>query len=151
MASEIEEKIKKIEAEKEKIRLKEKLIKEHEKRQRSKNFVEIGRIAGKAGIDSLDKEILLGAFIEIAQNYQDEKYKTAWKEKAINFLKGQNVSKETPLSICFSSAPSKEIKDKLKSLGFRWNSFRKEFLGYADESALQEILVESEYKIEVLD
>ncbi len=140
----------KIEQEKEKIRLKEKLFKEKEKQKRSKRFSEIGRIASKVDIDLLDDDVLLGAFIEISEKIKDNQISNQWKEKASTFLKTQDETIGTPLSISFSIDPNKDVKNKLKDLGFRWNSFRKEFFGHGDKISIEKIVEGTQYKIEIL-
>jgi hypothetical protein len=139
-----------IDKEKEKIRLKEKELKEREKKIRAKKFIEIGRLAFRVDIDTLDEDALLGAFIEISEKINDKSI-NAWKKKSEELRKKQETSERTPLSVCFKSPPNKEIKDRFKELGFRWNSFRKEFFGHGQHSLLSELVKGLDCKIEVVN
>lgn len=66
--------------------LKEKLIKEKERQVRARRLVEIGKLAGKAEIDRLDEEVILRAFLEIAENLKEKKNNLEkWKKKQKSF------------------------------------------------------------------
>lgn len=140
-----------LEKEKERIRLKEKLLREKQKQKRAKGFEDIGRLASKVDIDLIEKNALLGAFIEISERSSDEKVMTGWREKGECFQNKEQLSDQVPLSICFKASPPKEAKEKLKNQGFRWNTFRKEFCGYGSKNALQKLLHGFECNIEVLN
>lgn len=150
MAAIEEEKIK-LEREKEKIRIKESLIKEKEKRKRAKRFNEIGRIAFKASIDNLSDDALLGAFMEISENLKSSERITTWENKAKAYGYSGKSSNASPLSVSFEKSPSKQEKAIMKELAFKWNSFRKEFYGYAKEEALRKRLPDSKFTLEVLE
>lgn len=143
--------LEKIERDKEKLRLKEKLVKLKEQKKRAKEFIEIGRIASRVDIDRLDCDVLLGAFIEISQRSQDPEVRAIWKQNAATFSKesASEVSR-SPLSVKFvADAPQDAVK-KLKAVGFRWNRFRKEFLGYGNQTDIQNLLAGLQLTIEVL-
>lgn len=141
----------KIEIQKKKLLVKEKIIKEREKQKLTKRFTEVGRIANQANIHDLDKEILLGAFVEISTRYQDKDALSKWKVLAKEHQKKFDNRESTPLTISFKNQPSQEIKAKLKNFKFKWNRFRNEFQGYGNKSALEEELKGSEFLIHVID
>lgn len=141
----------KIEQRKKKFLLKEKLIREKEKQVRARRLSEIGKLVGKAGIDGLDDEILLGAFLDIAEKYGEQKNLDGWKEKAKVFLDADVGNSQDPLIVSFSSEPSSEIKSLLREMNFKWNSFRKEFYGYGHRKSIEEALVGVDFRIELAE
>ncbi len=137
----------KLENEKQKILIKEKLFREKEKKKRVKQFYEIGGIAFKANIDRMDKETMLGAFLEISERLQKNSDQESWKIKANQFLQTEPLKDKIAFSVVFSSEPQREIKETLKENGFKWNRIRKEYLGYGSRNDLEKILSGLEAKI----
>ncbi len=132
---------------KQKLKEKEQIIKAQEKRSRQKRLSELGGLAYKAEIDKLDENILLGAFLEIAERSSDQKSIKTWLEKSKQIAMNKQSNR---LLISFKNPPSFEIKDKLKQLNFRWNSFRGEYYGYGEENMIAEILNGLDFTIEVV-
>ena len=151
MSDSISAELQKIEYKKRKLQIQEKLLKEKEKQKRVRRFSLIGKIASKADIDHLDDETLLGAFLEIASNLPSEEKIEEWKNNGKSFVSNGKGSDGTPLSVAFPNDPKPEIKKILKGLGFRWNSFRKEFYGYGRKDEIQQALSGVDFRIEVLD
>lgn len=148
MLNDIEEKKKKLAEKKQSIQIKEKLLNEKEKQRRAKQFAEIGKIAYQANIDKIEKETLLGAFLEISKKNHDKETIAHWKKSACEFLKKQESDETTPMTIIFTTDPSKEVKEKLKEIKFKWNSFRREFYGYGNKKSVESLLSGSEFRIE---
>lgn len=146
MLQTIEIKKMKIEEAKQKIILKEKLLKESEKKKRIKKFSEVGRIAFKADIDQIDKNMLLGAFLEISERVKKGEGLENWKKKAQEFFE-VNDEKQSAFSITFTDSPNNDIKQIFKGLGFKWNRIRKEFYGYCDLKTLEEKLINTSASI----
>jgi hypothetical protein len=149
MEKKIIDKRQQIDIEKEKIRKKEKELKEREKKIRAKKFIDIGRLAFSIAIDTLEQDAMLGAFLEISEKINDKNI-SAWKKKAKEYNENRKTLDSTPLSVCFKSPPNKEIKDQFKDLGFRWNSFRKEFFGHGQYSIVNDLIKGLDCKIEVI-
>ncbi len=149
--SAIEDEKKMIEKRKKKILIKEKLIREKEKQALSRKLSEIGKIAQKAKIDQIDKELLFGAFLEIAEKNQEEKNRDNWEQKTKTFLKTTLKDSKEPLIISFSSQPTTKIESLLKKMNFKWNKFRKEFYGYGHKKTIQEALAGTDFKIEIAE
>ena len=143
--------LEKIEQKKKILELKKKLLKEKERKQRFKQSIEIGKLACKANIDSLDKQILFGAFIEIFERSQKPDHVNAWKNLAVTFNQKSDFNLTVALSVSFKSDFGQEVKDKLKSLGFRWNKFRKEFYGYGNKNEIESIFNDTQCIVEVLE
>ena len=152
MSDQIERKKQLLEKKEERIRIEKRLLKEKEQQRRARKFSEIGQIAAQAGIDSLDRHLLLGAFLEISLQMKEAKSQSLWKKRADEFEEGhKNVSAtRQSLSISFQADPNKEVKVKLRAAGFRWNRFRNEFVGYGDSSAVEKLLSGESFKLEAL-
>jgi hypothetical protein len=145
MSKKIEEQYKKLEEKQQKISEKKRMLLGKEKRQQASKFTEIGRLAYRANIDKFDEKVLFGAFLEIAQNL-DENHLKKWQSLSSNYLKEQEPNQV--ISIFFQEDPSKEIKQKLKSLKFIWNRFKNEFCGRGQIKEIEELLKGIKYKIE---
>lgn len=131
----------------EKLKQKERTIIEREKQAQKKNLLELGRLVAKAKISNLDTAALLGAFLEISERSNDNDNLLAWREKS----KITNSEQDTcSLAITFKSPVSLEIKEKLKQVKFRWNSFRGEYYGRGNITLLRELLEDIDHKIEVV-
>lgn len=130
---------------------KAKLLKEQERRSNEKMMKEIGRIALSAQIEHLDKDVLLGAFLEIADKYKDNTaQKELWKQKSLQFYNNKkNINSGQPLVITFKNLPSIDVKETLKVNKFKWNSFRGEYYGYGDVELMKKLLNNIQCKIEV--
>ena len=150
MNAQLDEEKRKLERQKEKLRLKENIIREKEKRKRARFFHEIGKLAYRTKIDTLNEEILLGAFVEIRDNQENEETVSRWKHLAYNFISNETNDKEVAVCVTFKNDPSKETRDIMKKNKFRWNSFRKEFYGYGSKELLERELEGVEFTLEVV-
>lgn len=137
-----------IEEKKKKIRLQEQILREKEKRRKIKRAEKIGRLAVKAGIDDIDDDAFLGAFIEIAEKSENQKDVERWKKRSTSF-----TSKTCPdaIILTFETPPSKEEKETIKSLGLKWNKFRNEYYGYGELDALKKEFPDENCTIRVVD
>jgi hypothetical protein len=146
------EKLEQIAKKKQDLAKMEKLIKEKEKQKDEKKkiklSIEIGNLARKANIDKLDKQILLGAFIEISKKIQNNESVEIWKKNAEIFHKITNADEKVSLVISFKTEINDDVKKQLKNLRFNWNKFRKEYYGYANKLELESMLNGLEYTIE---
>ncbi len=149
MNEKLEEKKKKIDEQIEKNQLRKKLLLEKEKKRRIAKFNQIGKLAFRANIDLLDEQVLLGAFLEIAKQINEENFKR-WKENAQTFENAQENSCNPTFSIYFEEEPSKEVKQKMKQLKFIYNRYRREYCGQAQRKELELLLKDCKVKIEEL-
>ncbi|PJD94555.1 MAG: hypothetical protein CK425_11285 [Parachlamydia sp.] len=134
---------------KQKLKEQEKMIKNQEKTSKIKRFSELGRLAYKAKLESLDEKVLLGAFLEIAEKSQDAKALKAWLERSEKIQNDTTSLKR--ILISFRAVPNQEIKDQLKKMNFRWNSFRGEYYGRGTKDDLTNLLKGLDVSIEVID
>lgn len=132
-----------------KLEMKEKLIKEKERKLRTKRLIELGSIITSAGLDDLEKEILLGALLEI-KNLSDKDEKiNDWRVKGKEFLKTDEELNPQPLIISFASELPGEIKIALKQKKFKWNQFRNEWYGYGKKEDLEGFLNAQKATVEI--
>ncbi len=150
MVIDLEEQKKKVEEKKKKLQLQEKILKEKEKRRKFKRFSSIVELAFKANLDEIEETTLLGAFSEIAEKMKEEKIVSEWKKIGEKFLHEITEEAKTRMSVSFESDPGKEIKDALKEMKFRWNSFRREYCGLGHEQEIERLLKGTDHKIEVI-
>jgi hypothetical protein len=148
MAADLEEQKKKVELQKKKIQLKERLLKEKERQQKFKKVSEIVELAFKAKLDEIDESILLGAFLDIREKVRDSATATTWKKNAEFHIQEQKNKPTQLLAISLKQEPSKELKDLLKKMKFRWNAFRKEFCGYGNQKELESLLKGFDFQID---
>lgn len=136
--------IDKIRKEKEKIKLQESRVKakkmrihEDEKKAKDRIKYNLGGLVIKAGIDNLNNNELLGAFLDIKERMQEESNVKKWRDKgAIAFEKDKAENGEY-LIISFESEPPKEAKDIIKNHKIKWNHYRKEWQGRAKKDLLE--------------
>lgn len=142
-----DKKIKTVDEKLSELKEKEKQLIAKEKSSYQKRLLDIGRLAAKANIDSLDSNILLGAFLEIASRMNDKECVSTWIKNSSN---KEQEKKGNRFAVSFKEQPSNEVKELLKSLGFRWNSFRGEYFGIASAESLEEISKKAKCKIDSL-
>jgi hypothetical protein len=143
----LEKKKLKLDEEKQKLLLREKILKEQEKKKRAKQFIEVGRLAYKANIDQLDPHILLGAFLEIAQN-KNERQIEKWKQNSESFINEQGETNSVPLTIKFKTEPDQSIINQLSELKFKWNRFLKIYYGKGNRKNIESLLNNCNYQME---
>lgn len=146
---ELQEKKKKLDNQKKKLLLKEKILRDKEKKKEVLKLQEIGRLAKLANITHLNEQVLFGAFIEIAKKTSDQNQIVLWKKIASDVPQGNQNNENTKIyAISFKEDPSLEIKESLKNMNFKWNKFRKEFYGSANLETLKVLLKSTEQKID---
>jgi hypothetical protein len=144
------DKLEKIKLKKSRLEHQERLLKLKERKKRTRLLIEIGGFSVKAGIDHLNANTLLGAFLEIKDKENDEGTIKRWTKKgaeALDLDKGKNGE---PLIVTFAEEPDKKIKTQIRETGLRWNRFRKEWQGFAKKASLEKLLKGSEHQIQEL-
>jgi Conjugal transfer protein TraD len=127
------------------VRQLENKLKLKRKKERTKKLTEIGSLAENAGISHLDGNVLLGAFLEVAENMNDPKKQALWKSKK---LTSNDIQ---PVVINFKNLPPAELITKMKKIKINWNPIRKEYSGKADVSLLKELLKGAEHTIHIMN
>ena len=148
--NDLEKKKEALKLKKSRIEHQERLLKLKERKNRTRQLIEIGGIASKAGIDHLNTNTLLGAFLEIKEKAEEEAIFKQWTKKgaeALDVLEKQNGE---PLILTFSEEPKKAVKVKIRGAGLKWNRFRREWQGYAKKAHLEKLLEGVEHQLHAL-
>lgn len=148
MAIDLDEEKRKVELQKKRIQVKERLIKEKERQVKFKRISQIVEMAFKTDLAEFDDTTILGAFLEIAEKISDPEIAQKWKKSGGIYIQEVNEKPSQLLAISFTNEPKKEIRELLKKMKFRWNSFRREFCGHGEENMLKELLKDSTCSIE---
>ena len=128
----------------------DRLLKLKERKNRTRLLIEVGGVASKAGIDHLNTNTLLGAFLEIKEKETDERVVKEWTKKGAEALDVDIKQNGEPLIVTFAKEPEKSVKVKLRGVGLRWNRFRREWQGFARKGHLEKLLKGVEYQVQGL-
>ncbi len=108
-------------------------LKEEKLRKRKiAQFIKIGEIAEKAGIDQLEPEVLMSAFHLLAQakdNFQE------WYKSGYDMLRENNIITYIPVT----HKPSPDILTTLGTFKFYFDPFQNRFFGPAHNKEKAEI------------
>jgi hypothetical protein len=128
----------------------ERLLKLKERKNRTRLLIEVGGVASKAGIDHLNTNTLLGAFLEIKEKENDEGVIKQWTKKGAEALDVDKQQNGEPLVVTFANEPEKSVKVKLRGMGLRWNRFRREWQGFAKKATLEKLLKGVDHQVQAL-
>jgi|LakMenE18May11ns_1017448.scaffolds.fasta_scaffold9876512_2 hypothetical protein len=131
-----------------KLKEKKELLKFKEKQYMNKKFLDMGKLVHLSKISNLDDQLLLGAFLEIAERMNDETSKSVWLEKEKKFRAQDDKNVQTRILLSFKNPPPLEVRNSLRQMKFRWNEFRKEYQGIGDKAALENLLKGLQYDLE---
>jgi len=148
--NELEKKKEALKLKKSRIEHQERLLKLKERKNRTRLLIEVGGVASKAGIDHLNTNTLLGAFLEIKEKEQEEGLIKRWTKKGAEALDLDKKKNGEPLIVTFAEEPEKKIKNEIRQAGLRWNRFRKEWQGFAKRATLEKLLKGTEHQIQEL-
>ena len=147
----VEEQKKKLEQKKHRLSIEETKLKLKERKARTRHLIENGGLITKAGLDHLPSNALYGALLSLKKQInQNQEITDAWiidGDKAFN----EEHKKFTPVILIFETEPDKEIRNQIRSLGLRWNRFRKEWYGpYNDLDVLIALIKKRQHNLEIL-
>jgi len=148
--NELEKKKKALKLKKSRIEHQERLLKLKERKNRTRILIAIGGIASKAGIDHLNTNTLLGAFLEIKEKEKEEGMLNRWTKKGAEAFDLDKEKNGEAVILTFESEPDKKVKTKIREAGLRWNRFRKEWQGYAKRENLEKLLKGTEHQIQTI-
>lgn len=140
-----------ISAKKEKLEMREKLLRNKERKIQTKRLIQDGELISKAGIDHLDPNALLGALLEIKEKSKNEKSISEWSEKGKALLASHRSEGKQPLIVSFDSELLPITKSTLKSLKFKWNPFRKEWYGLGKKEDIESIFKDQRVGMKVIE
>lgn len=118
---------------------------------RTRRLIELGGIVVKAKMDHLDADLLLGALIYAKEQLSDiPNLDQAYaKLGAIAFKKAKGLRDK--VVVRFKDKPDTSIRQKIRSLGLKWDYKAQEWHGYiSDMDQLKEALQGFSYTIQVL-
>ena len=128
------------------IEQREKVLRDRERKLKTRRFIEVGSIASKFGIDGFDDETLMGAFAELQEKSKQATVLAEWKQKG----EALSISRHSPLIISFGNEPSNEVKTVLKEKRFKWNTFNKEWHGYGIKDELEGLIKDFNGKVDIV-
>lgn len=105
MTTTTEEKKKQIALKKARLAMQEQLLKEKERKQRTKNLIKLGALIAKAKLDSLEKEEILGALLSIKEKSEDKDMRAQWKEKGAAVFENEKEKAGQAIIIRFEEMP----------------------------------------------
>lgn len=147
----VEEQKKKLEQKKNRLSIEETKLKLKERKARTRHLIENGGLITKAGLDRLPSNALYGALLSLKEQINEsQEIMAAWVVKG-DAAFNEEQQKFTPVILTFENPPEKEIRDQIRSLGLRWNKFRKEWYGTCtDLDVLNAVIKNQQHKLEVL-
>jgi len=146
----LEKKKEALKLKKSRIEHQERLLKLKERKNRTRLLIEIGGTAAKAGIDHLNTNILLGAFLEIKEKEKEEGVIKRWTKKGAEAFDLDKEKNGEAIILTFESEPAKKVKTEIREAGLRWNRFRKEWQGYTKRANLEKLLKGTEHQIQTI-
>ena len=149
--NELEKKKEALKLKKSRIEHQERLLKLKERKNRTRLLIEVGGVASKGGIDHLNTNTLLGAFLEIKEKEQEEGTLKRWTKKGAEALDRDKKKNGEPLILTFAEEPEKKIKTEIRQAGLRWNRFRKEWQGFAKKAQLEKLLKGVDHQLQALE
>lgn len=138
-----------LEEKKKLIEEKEKKLKERARKQKVQELIRFGELIEKVGLN-IDTTTLFGALLDIKEQAKDSHNLKRWNSKATLTLEKEASQHRERFAIRFQEAPNKEIKEALKRLKFKWNSFRGEWYGKAHKTDLEKAIGAVQAKVEKL-
>ena len=116
-------------------------LKLKERKAKTRHLIETGGLVVKAGLGRLPNNALYGALLSIKEDLeQDELVMAAWivkGDKALN----QEQKKSVPVILNFETHPEKGMRDQIRTLELKWNSFRSEWYGTVEDIKLLKKLI----------
>ena len=107
-----------------------------QKKERTRRLIDIGGLAVKAGIDELPATALYACFMHIAKEAQNPDTVTRWERAGSRFFQEEEDLRVVAVAR-FLDKVEPEVAAALRSAGFRWNRFLKQWEGKVlwDEAA----------------
>ena len=148
----VEEQKKKLEQKKNRLSAEETKLKLKERKARTRHLIEIGGLIVKADLDYLPTNTLYGALLSLSTSLkQNPSIQDTWTEIGKDQFDRED-RQTSPVILTFPEEPIKEIKDKVRSLGLRFNRFRSEWYGNVTNlDELKNSLQNQQHQIEILN
>jgi hypothetical protein len=122
----------------------QKLINEMERKIQWRKSFELGDLVIKAGLDYLDRDVLLGALLEIRERTDNPEVLKEWNQKTELWLRSNTAKR---LIIKLPSEAPLDMKEALRTRKFKWNAFRQEWYGFGKKEELLDVLGTSDVEV----
>ena len=133
------------------MQLEETRLKLKERKARTRYLIEMGGLVTKAGLDVLPKNALYGALLSIKENLDTNENLISDCIVKGNSAFNKEKQDSKPVILSFASEPEKETRDTIRSLGLKFNRFRKEWYGNVkDMEKLKTCVSAFKHDLEVL-
>lgn len=136
----------KIAQKKERLEIKEQMLKEKARKLKNQKCIRIGLMASNFGLDQFENTVLSGAFSEIQSRSRQSGILEQWRQIGEGLAKKE----QEPLILSFEKSPTEELKNLLKERKFRWNRIRKEWQGYGIKQEIERLTEDFGGKVEVV-
>ena len=125
---------------KNRVRETEALLKHQERKARTRRLIELGGLIAKAQLDHLPSNTLYGSFLHIKEQLaRNAKLQEQWAQQG-GAAFSQTEKVKTAVVVSFTEKPSADICLKLRTLGLKWNTIRKERQGNVVLQDAQDLL-----------
>ncbi|MEN8236957.1 MAG: conjugal transfer protein TraD [Pseudomonadota bacterium] len=134
-----------LERQKNRLNQQEALIKQLERKERTRKLIALGGLIVKAKLDDIDTNTLLGGLLTLAeQKIADPAITETWSQKGKATFDQENQDKVAVI-VTFEEKPSAELRAQIRELGLKWNQFRKEWQGHVVLEELNQVLDGTKY------
>lgn len=146
------EKRKNLEKQKNRIKQQEAFLKALERKKRTRQLIQLGGLISKAKLDHWSSNSLFGAFLAIKEKEQDKTQMNDWSYRGgVAFSATKPEVPKSPVIVKFEEPPSDTTKRSLKSLGLKWNGLRQEWEGRVILEELRTLLADQNAEIRELE
>lgn len=114
-------------------------IKLQERKQRTRQLIKSGELLEKAELLYLTPTQLYGAFLSLKEVETQKIHE--WDQKGRIALNKDDQSEKIAISVKFPDNQKSEIKQKLKTLGLKWNEYRQEWEGLAHKEIIENLVL----------
>lgn len=111
-----------------------------QRKERTRHLIEIGGLAVKAGIDELPPAALYDRFLAIAAEASDKKAVASWERSGSRYFQAEEDSRVVAVAK-FPGKIEPELAASLRSVGFRWNRYLKQWEGKVEFEEASKIVV----------
>lgn len=150
----IDHKKQKLGQKKARLQLEENRLKVTERKQRTRNLIELGGLVTKANLDYLPVNTLYGALLSLNEALKEnEEIKAVWTTKG-NAAFNQEKQDRTAVILKFEEQPDAGTRESIRGLGLMWNKFRSEWYGFVTNLKDLKTTLQNQnckYELEVID
>jgi hypothetical protein len=121
-----------------------------QRKERTRHLIEVGGLAVKAGIDELPPAALYDRFLSIAAEASDKKTVAGWERAGSRHFQAEEDTRVVAVAK-FPGKIEPELAASLRSVGFRWNRYLKQWEGKVEYDEAAKMVEGQGGKIKQLD